>query len=64
VSGARYDARCAAFAGDPGDQRLELFLLVLAPGQYQVGEFVEDKDQERQIGLSCFDAFKVCDSNL
>jgi hypothetical protein len=25
------NARCAAFAGDPGDQRLELFLLVLAP---------------------------------
>jgi hypothetical protein len=41
-----------------------LALLVLAPGQYQVGEFVEDKDQERQIGLSCFDAFKVRESNL
>jgi hypothetical protein len=27
----------AAFAGDPGDRRLELFLLVLAPGQYQDG---------------------------
>jgi hypothetical protein len=58
------NARCAAFAGDPGDQCLELFLLILAPGQYKVGEFVEDKEQEWQIGLPCFDAFKVCDSSL